>query len=828
MNLRSAVNGALRSRVTSAAIIAFIAVGSAALVTAFNLADGALWREPPLHDANRLVLINSTHKTPNTVERKSRWSYARTQAIKQRAQSFSEVANFTSISLTMIGTELAELVPGEFVSPEYFRVLNVRAQRGRLLLASDDSRAGAHPIAVVSNDFWRNRLQLRSDVVGSTLNLNGQVHTIVGVAEPEFRGLSGAAQFWLPTTMASSLWYPEYLTTDQDFINVVAKLKPDVSLEQARAEMPRLGRDVYAAQPIRAPDAGLRSGAGLSTVQELRVLPATRRSVLTLFVAIFFLHLLACANVASLLLGRAAMRRREVAIRQALGATRSKLLPEVLAEGALLVAIGGALGLLMAFWVNALIPSADQLWGTQGSNSALVTFAQPAFELRGVLFGLSVIAGTALLVCWVPAAGLLKLDMTTNLRDGARGYTLGGATLRRPNARGVIVAVEGALAIVLLMAGSLMIDSFARMRGTSLGIDGSHVLTFDLRVSDAKVPPSDAPAFIATMLASLTAIPGVVSATVDGGAPVSGSASSTLNIAGRAPVAEDLAPLVLRHYVAPDHFRTLGIPVLAGRTFDNDDVDGRPRVVIISELAAKRFWPGQNPIGQRVWFGGGSGFNSADRSGEIVGVVGDVAYQPLDREPFRPDFYTPYAQFTYASRMVFVRTIGEPNALTGAVRATMKTFAPDIALRNVQSMEALVGKSWMRQRFDAILFGVFAVLALLLSASGIYAVVSYAIGQRTREMGIRLALGASKGAVIRLVVREGMVFPVAGLLIGLVVAFGLSRIIAASLYQVSPMDPFAVLRSVLILGAGSMLACLVPAVRATRVDPLAAIRGGGG
>ena len=824
MHFRSAVKGALRSRITLAAIVAFIAAGSAALVTAFNLADAALWREPPLHDANRLVLINSTHQTPNTAEHKARWSYARIQEIKRRAQSFSHVANFTSISLTMTGTELAELVPGEFVSPEYFRVVDVRAQRGRLFVASDDSLAGAHPIAVVSHDFWQNRLRSRTDVLGSALNLNGHAHTIVGVAEPGFRGLSGAAQFWLPTTMGPVLSYPEYLTTDQDFMNVVAKLKPNVSLQQARAEMPRLGSEVYAAAPIRQPDVGLRSGAGLSTLQELRVSRATRRSVLTLLCAVFFLHLLACANVASLLLGKAAARRREVTIRQALGATRSRLLAEVLAEGALLVAVGGALGLLMAFWANAFVPSADLLWGTQGANPALGTFAQPTFGLRSVCFGLSVILGTALLVCWVPAAGLLKLDTTTNLRDGARGYTTGGSTLRRPNARGVIVAMEGALAIVLLMVGNLMIDSFARMRSTSLGIDGSHVLTFDLRVSDAKVPPTDAPAFIKRVLASLTAIPGVVSATVDGGAPVSGSASSTLTIAGRPPVAEDLEPPVLRHYVAPDHFRTLGIPVLAGRTFDSHDVDGQPRVVIISELAARRFWPGQNPIGQRVWFGGGGNFNNADRSGEIVGIVGDVAYQPLDREPFRPDFYTPYAQFTYASRMVFVRTIGDPNAMTGAVRATMKSVAPDIALRNVQSMQALIGKSWMRQRFDAILFGVFATLALLLSASGIYAVVSYATGQRTREMGIRLALGASKGAVIRLVVWEGMVFPTVGLLIGLFVSFGLSRIIAASLYQVSPTDPLAVMRSVLILSAGSLLACLVPAVRATRVDPLAAIR----
>lgn len=479
--------------------------------------------------------------------------------------------------------------------------------------------------------------------------------------------------------------------------------------------------------------------------------------------------------------------------------------------------------MLIAFWANAFLPAADQLWNSHG-NTAIASFAEPTFGIRSGVFALALIVCTAVIVCWAPAASLLQLDMSQNLRDGARGYTMGGATLRRPNARGVIVAIEGALAIVLLLAGSLMIDSFARMRSTDIGVDASHMLTFDLRVGDARVPVEKAPAFISSVLETLNAIPGVVSTTVDGGAPVSGSASSTLIIVGRPRVAQDLQPNVLRHYVGPDHFRTLGIPLLSGRAFTKNDVDGQPRVVIVNALAAKRFWPGQNPIGQRVWFDGGSSFNSPERSAEVVGVVGDVAYRPLDQEPFRADFYTPYAQFTYASRIVFLRTAGEPNALIGPVRAAMKSLAPDIALRDVQSMNALVGKSWTRQRFDAFLFGIFGVLALLLSASGIYAVVSFAINQRTREMGIRLALGASERAVIQLVVREGMLFPAVGLTIGLIGSFALSRAIAASLYQVSATDPVIVLRAAALLAFASVAACLVPAFRATRVDPLVAMR----
>ena len=411
------------------------------------------------------------------------------------------------------------------------------------------------------------------------------------------------------------------------------------------------------------------------------------------------------------------------------------------------------------------------------------------------------------------------------LYDGGRAFTVNQSTLRRPNLRGMIVAVEAALAMLLLVTGGLMIDSFARMQRTDIGIDSSHLLTFDLRVPDAQVPAADAPAYITKILAAITSVSGVVSATVDGGAPVTGSASSTLYIMGRPLPAANEAPFVLRHYVGPDHFRTMGISVITGRTFNARDVAGRPRVVFISQSAAHRFWNNENPIGQRVWFGGGSSVNSPDSSAEVVGVVGDVASQPLDRHPFQADFYTPYMQFTFASRTVFVRTVGDPLAATKGVRRAIHMVDAEVPLIDVQTMSEMIGKSWARPRFDALLFGGFAFVALLLSASGIYAVVSYTINQRTREMGIRLALGASTVALIKMVVREGLSFPVLGLCVGLVISVALSRIIGASLYEISPTDPWVILRTVAQLLTASALACLGPALRATRVSPLVAMRG---
>jgi putative ABC transport system permease protein len=309
---------------------------------------------------------------------------------------------------------------------------------------------------------------------------------------------------------------------------------------------------------------------------------------------------------------------------------------------------------------------------------------------------------------------------------------------------------------------------------------------------------------------------------VDGGAPVSGSARSTLFIAGRPTPREQDAPPVLRHYIAPNHFRVLGVPLLSGRTFNAADSAGRPRVAIISESAARRFWPDQNPLGQRVWFGSSS-FSTSDSSAEIVGIVGDVVHEPLDVTPNRHDFYTPYAQFTYASRMVMVRTTGDPMSLVRDIHRAVRSVDPDLPLVELAPLTALIGNSWARQRFDAVLFGVFASLALLLASLGVYAVVAYAVTQRSREMGIRLALGAQPSDILSLVLRQGMAWPLLGLLAGLIVSINASRLLQGVLYEVQPTDPAILLGTIVLLALVSLLACFVPARRAMRQDPRIAL-----
>jgi putative ABC transport system permease protein len=440
-----------------------------------------------------------------------------------------------------------------------------------------------------------------------------------------------------------------------------------------------------------------------------------------------------------------------------------------------------------------------------------------------LLFGLGLTIATTLLVTSVPVMTLTRRGVATFLREGA-GNSRRSGTLRRPSLRGLIVAAETALAMVLLVAAGLLLDSFMRMRSTPLGVNPDGVLTFWIRPSEASLPTDSAPAFLSRLLASIGSVPGVEAATVDGGAPVSGSASSTLIIANHPPVSPAAAPPVLRHYVGPDHFNVLGVPLLRGRAFDQGDVAGRPRVAIISQSAAVKFWPNRDPIGERIWFGGGSSFDSPERSAEIVGIVGDVAYQPLDAGANRADFYTPYQQFTYGARVVLVRTRGDPMAAVADIRRAVSEVDPDLPLVEVRTLHGLIADSWAHQRFDAIVFVGFGAVGLLLAAAGVFSVVSFAVRARTQEMGIRLALGAQPRAILRLVVGEGLVFPGIGLVAGVVGSVAVTRLLRGSLYQVAPGDPKVPLATLALLLVVAAWACYVPAHRATTIDPAGTLR----
>jgi putative ABC transport system permease protein len=510
-----------------------------------------------------------------------------------------------------------------------------------------------------------------------------------------------------------------------------------------------------------------------------------------------------------------------MAVRLALGAGRARLVRQLLVEAGVLSALGGAIGLAIAWWATNVVappPGAvapSNMWGSIGE------FVRPRIDLTLLAFAAGTTMLTALLCGIAPALTGSRASLATTLRQG--GTSTRGAG--RMSFRSIAVAVEVALALVLLTGGSLMLATLAKLRGESLGIDPRNVIAFSLRPPEVRYSPSAAPAFIERLLTSLQNVPGVTSATVDGCAPlVASCANTTLYILGRPVPGPGQAPPIRRHYVGPDHFRTLAIPLVSGRPFNSQDREGRPAVAIINEAAARTFWPNENPIGARLWFGGGSRWNFPDSTVEVVGIVGDVPYQEGDERRVVPAVYTSYLQFTYATRTVMVRTAGDPNASLRGVRDAVRSVDPDLALYDLGLLADQLGDAWAKQRFTSVLLAAFASLSLILAATGVFGVVASRVAERTREIGIRIALGATPANVGRLVIRQAMAMPVLGLIVGGGFAVPAARTLRGLLYGVSPGDPRVFAFVVSTLAIVALLATLIPARRATRVDPRISMR----
>jgi predicted permease len=816
-----------RARLLTAGVVLTVALGVAALATTFGIANAAIYRQPPFEGASELAILQLVRNPRGESTRRERWSYARSQLLREQQRSFAGVANYSLTSVTVTSGNDAQLERGEMVHSTYFSLLNARPTVGRLLLPADDDVAGV-PVIVLSQSIVERRWpgEPPASFIGRSIRVNGVMLTVVGILPEGFRGISGQAEMWMPAPMAAQLTYADYVRTNQNFISVIGRLRPGVTLEAARNELAVLGASINKALPSDPRNPDERVTASAVHLNEARSDATLRRSIYVLFGAVAVLHLLACANVINLLLGRAATKRRESAVRIALGSSPRRLFAHLFGEAAAPAALGGVLGVAAAYKASQWIAPPTNVWAPRNFYGNIGTFDVPAFGSLELLFGVALAIATVLLVAAVPALASFRIDVSQGVKAGSRGVLDGGASAGRwrVSPRGAIVAVEAALAMLLVVAAGLLIDSFQRMQRTQIGVDANNVLTFWIIPPEARVPPSAGPAFVSRVLDAVTNVPGVTAASVDGGAPMAGTANSTLFIEGRPTPAPGQAPPVLRHYIAPSHFVTLGIPILQGRVFTASDVASAPKVTVISETAARRFWPNEDPIGKRVWFGGGSTFNSPDSAATIVGVVGDVVYAPVDQQPNRASFYTAYMQFTYASRMVFLRTAVPPMSVVPAVRQALATVDSDLPMRDVRPLTEVVDASWARHRFTAVLFGGFGIAALLLAASGIFAVLAYAVSSRTREFGVRIALGASGGTVMRQVLREGMVFPAIGLVLGVAAAMASTRILSASLYEITPLEPAVYVRTALLLLGVAVIACVVPAWRATRADPMEALR----
>jgi predicted permease len=801
-----------------AALLAILtlALGIGATTTMFSVVYATLLRPVPFAEPGRLVMLYLTRATATSRDDRVRFSHPQIRALMAQAASFEAVSTLTRTSLS-IGASSPQQIDGEIVSGAYFDVLRVRAIAGRVFRTEEDQAPGASPVVVVSARLWRAQLGSDPAVVGQTLAVNGVPLTIVGVPPDGFAGLSGRADAWLLTAMAPKLTYADYLTTPQHFIAAVARLKPSVSPAAADAEMAVIGPRVAAIDAIGSDARATWSGRVLP-VDEARIDPASRRSALLLLAAIASVFLIACANVASLLLARMIRRRREIAVRSALGASAWRVARQLATESVMLACAGGLLGILLASWGITLVAFAvpPALPSTQTGYQQLSGFAVPSID--GVVLGFALLATllTSVLFGVAPALSATRTNLLDALKVDSRTAATEGS-----RALGGIVVIEIAVAVLLLAAASLFTASFARLQGLRYGFEPTRVLTFRIAPPASRYAPEDGPAAIERFLTRIQQTPGVALAAVNRCTPLNTAcARTTVHFPGEP--ATVVPPTVERHYISADYFRVLGIPVKRGRGIKEDDRPGRPAVSVVNERAAARFWPGEDPIGKHVWFG--SAFTDPVHPVEIVGVVGDVKYGAIEEAPSW-DFYTSYKQFAYPDTMVMVKATGIAHtALVQGLREAVASVDHSLPIYDVMTLDERADDALTRPRFHATMLAVFAGAALLLAIIGVYGVMSCVVSSRMRELGIRVALGADGGRVMRLVLGETARLAGAGGLVGIAGALGAARLVRSLVFDITPTDPGVMLFAVVVLVAAALAASIPAARRAAGVDPIIALR----
>ncbi len=783
---------------TIVAVLA-LALGIGANSAIFSVVNTVLLRPLPYKNPGRLVMLweEATHlgfpkNTPSPAN-----------FIDWRAQNtvFEAMAAMVERSFNLTGVGEPERFDGRRVSANLFDLLGVQPQLGRAFRAEED-KPGSR-VVILSNGLWQHRFGGDPRVIGQAVSLNGESYTVIGVMPGSFQFPTRRDQLWVPLAFDAK----EAASRGNHFLEVIARMKPGVTLQQAQAEM----STIAARLAQQYPEENLRVGSVVTALQE-QVVGDIKPALLVLLGAVGFVLLIACANVANLLLARAAARQKEIALRLALGAGRSRLTRQFLTESVLLAVIGGAVGLLLSIAglrvLKTFIPDTISQAQAISIDAKVLVFTGLVALVTGIIFGLA------------PAMQVSHLDINDTLKEGGRDAA--GGT-RGNRIRALLVIGEIAVSFVLLMGAGLLINSFMHLRNLHPGFRANHLLTMKIPLSEVKYPDKERRSpFYAEVLRRVQALPGVQSAAVAGNLPLTYDGDSMpIGIEGRTDPPPDQRPDVILRVVGPGYFSTMGIPLVRGRDFSEQDKADSARVVIVSEKTARHFWPGENPIGKRLKPG------STNRNIpwiEIIGVVKDVRQNDFVSEP-KMQMYMPYQQLnSFAPNALVVRTNVEPLSLAGAVRNAIWAVDKDQPVSNLRSMDEIVSEAVARQRFSMLLLGIFAALAMVLAAVGIYGVMSYSIAQRTREIGLRIALGAQKSDVLKMILRQGLRFVAAGLAIGLAASFVLTRVMASLLFGISATDPATFVSISLVLIAVALLASYIPAVRAMKIDPMLALR----
>ncbi len=787
---------------TALAIIA-LALGIGANSAIFSVVNATLLRSLPYPEPERLVMIWGT--TPQ-VERAS-ISPPDFLDFKEQNQVFERIAAFNSGGFTLTGGDEPEQIRGARVTADFFAALGVNPILGRSLLPEDE-KPGASRIVMLSQGLWQRRFNSDQNIIGKSVTLNGQSYEVAAVMPASFR-------FTIPGIFRApaELWVPYSLIKDESarnnhYLRVIARLKPGADRQSAQSQMSAIAAQLEQ----QYPNSNAGTGVRVVALRE-QIVGNIRPALMVLFGAVGFVLLIACANVANLMLARAAARQKEIAVRTALGATRSRLVRQLLTESVLLSLIGGTVGILFALWgadaLASLAPeSLPRIREIRADGYALgFTFALSL--LTGILFGLA------------PALATTKPDLNEALKEGSRGSSAG---FGRNRLHKTLVVFEVAAALVLLAGAGLMIKSFGRLRDVNAGFDAKNVLTAGISLPRSKYPDAGSQLrFFEQALERIEALPGVKAVGAINDLPLSGDKdSTTFVIEGQPPPAMGQQPNTEWRLVSKDYFKAMSIPIIKGRAFTEADASDAPSAIIINEELAARYFPGEDPVGKRLILNLTIS-NPAPIPREIVGVAGNARDLALDSEA-RPEVYAPFLQEPVSYMALMVKTESDPAALARQVREQARAIDKDQPVSSIQTMEQVFANSIAGRRFNMLLLGLFAGAALLLAAVGIYGVMSYSVTERTRELGIRMALGASSGDILRLVAGQGMRLAAIGLGAGLAAALALTRALSSLLYEVSATDPLTFAAISFALAGVALMACYIPARRAAKVDPMVALR----
>ncbi|HEY6267651.1 MAG TPA: ABC transporter permease [Candidatus Acidoferrum sp.] len=787
-----------------------LALGIGANTAIFSVIDSVLLRPLPYHEPDQLVMVwesNSQHPNPhNTVSPPNFLDW------QSRNTIFSSMAYMFDGRDNLTGNGDPQEVVVQDVSANFFSLLGVNLLLGPGF-TPENGQAGHDNVVILGYGIWKERFAGDPAIVGKSIVLNGHPQTVVGVAPQKFQwfikdgSFTGAKpQMWSPFV------FPQSWSSHKDmgrFITVVARMKPGATHSQAQTQMTAIASQLE----HEYPDADGHWGVNVVSLRD-QISGELRPALLVLFGAVAFVLLIACANVSSLLLARAASREREMAIRTAIGASRWRIARQLLMESLLLALIGGGIGVALAVWgTNALLAASPRNLLDMHSVSMdlpVLSFAIAATLLAGLLFG------------FLPSYISAHSRIAETLKEGGRGSS---AANRRAFARNAFVVAQLGLALVLLTGSGLLIRSFVRLIGVDPGFDTGHLLTFKVSLPRAKYGKDPlCLAFFQQLLTKLSTIPGVRSATMESFPPLAGlGAATAVHLLSQPSLALSDLPVTNVQVVGSNYFNTMNIPLRAGRLFNAQELTEERHVTIINQAFADKYLHGVNPLGQKAAIYMKSLSETELQPSEIIGVVGDVHQLGLDTTP-EPTVYWPHPELVMSGMTILVRTANDPLSIASAARTALQQLDPELPLAGVATMDQLLADSLSRSRFTMLLLGIFSAVALLLAAVGIYGLIAYSVTQRTQELGIRIALGAQNRDVLRLVLAQGTRLTFLGVAIGLFSALALSRLLATLLFNVSATDPLTFAGVAALLAAVALLACFIPARRATRVDPIVALR----